>query len=205
MEIKQYQSDLLQSNMYLISENGHTIVIDPSRDLREEDNLKVDMLIVTHEHYDHISGVNQWKEKYGAKLLCSEPCAQNLKSSRKNLSRFFDVFCEMQTWIRLEKMPEADLDYSCQADDTFHDQMTFQWQGHEICLMEIPGHSKGSIGILLDGKEFFSGDSLMENQEIELRFPGGSAKSWEAVGKPRIAAIDRGIRVWPGHFDCFVL
>ena len=32
MEIKRFESDMMASNMYLLSENGHAVVIDPCRD-----------------------------------------------------------------------------------------------------------------------------------------------------------------------------
>ncbi len=204
MEIKRCESDLLRSNMYVITENGHAIVIDPCRDIGPGEGLAVDLLLLTHEHYDHISGVNVWKERYHAPLLCSEACGKNIQSSRKSLSRFFDVFCEMQTWIQLDEPPAAEQEYTCMAEYTFRDRMTFLWQGHTLELMELPGHSGGSGGILVDGKDFFSGDSLMECQEVELRFPGGSAKQWEAVAEPRIKALPSGIKVWPGHFEGFI-
>lgn len=205
MEIRRYVSGLLESNMYLISENGHAVVIDPSEDTSVAEGMTVDLILITHEHYDHISGVNAWKEKYAAPLLCSEACAACISSPRKNLARFFDVFCELQTWIQLKEMPNADESYVCSADQTFADRIVFQWQNHDFEIMEIPGHSKGGMGILLDGKEFFSGDSLMEDRPIELRFPGGSEKLWDQIGKARIEGLPKETRIRPGHFDSFIL
>ena len=176
MEIKAYDSGLLASNMYIISENGHAVVIDPSRDTSPAKGLTVDLLIVTHEHYDHISGVNDWKREYGAPLLCSEKCAGNLGSTLMNQARHFDVFCELQTWIELDEIPQTDHAYTCSADMSFTDSMSLEWQGHELRLIEIPGHSQGSIGIFLDDDGFFSGDSLMEDSGIALRLPGGRDK-----------------------------
>lgn len=203
MEIRRYESDLLSSNMYLIVENSHAIVIDPFRDTSPAKDLIIDQILITHEHYDHISGVNLWKEKTSAPVLCSKPCAENLKDPRKTLASIFEVFCELQTWIKLDKIPSADVKYSCCADNTFSDEIRVDWQGHRLHLFEMPGHSKGSIGILVDQQSFFSGDSLMEKQEIELRFPGGSKDLWKQVGQKRLAALPNPIRVYPGHFTPF--
>lgn len=204
MEIKAYDSGLLASNMYVVSENGHAVVIDPSRDTSPAKGLTVDLLIVTHEHYDHISGVNDWKREYGAPLLCSEKCAENLGNTLMNQARHFDVFCELQTWIKLDEIPRTDHSYTCTAEKTFTDSMSLEWQGHELRLIEIPGHSQGSIGIYLDGDGFFSGDSLLEGKETELRLPGGSKKQWREIGEPRIKAIPEGTTIYPGHFGKFV-
>ena len=83
--------------------------------------------------------------------------------------------------------------------------MIINWMGHVLNLFEVPGHSQGSIGILIDDTDFFSGDSLMENSEIELRMPGGSRKKWKETGSKRIEALPNGIRIWPGHFNGFIL
>lgn len=203
MVIRRYASDLLSSNMYLLEENGHVIVIDPFRDTQMLGGLLADKILLTHEHYDHISGVNLWKEATGAPVLCSGACAENIRNPRKNLARIFEAFCELQTWIVLEEIPQGDPEYTCAADETFADEFTFIWRGHTLRLFEMPGHSMGSIGILLDSSFFFSGDSLMKGREIELRFPGGSRAQWETVGLPRLQRLPPGIRVYPGHFEDF--
>lgn len=205
MDIRRYDTGLLASSMYLIVDGCHAVVIDPCRNTCVAQGLKVDLLVATHEHYDHISGVNAWKECYGAPLLCSAVCAQNLRSPRKNLARYFEAFCELQTWVPVTQIPQADANYTCEADWTFTDVAQWRWRGHVFDFMEIPGHSQGSIGILLDGIHFFSGDSLMRGQSIELHFPGGSEELWKRVGKPRVESLPAGTHVWPGHFDGFVL
>ena len=203
MRIKRIDSGLLHSNMYVVVDNGHAIIIDPCKNIDGAAELVVDYIIVTHEHYDHISGVNEWKQATGAPLICSKACAAGLKDPRKNMSRYFDVFCEMQTWVPIDSRDIEAVEYSCQADMTFEDSARIDWQEHVIRLVALPGHSAGSIGIVLDETDFFSGDSLLENLETELRFPGGSKKKWSEIGKPRTESLADGKRVWPGHFDSF--
>ena len=205
IEIRRYISGLLSSNMYVVIEGDHAIVIDPFEDVQAAKGLTVDTILLTHEHYDHISGVNAWKEATDAPVLCSKVCADNIQNPRMNLARHFREFCELQTWIELKEIPKSNPDYFCSADIVFEDKMTLKWQGHEFSLFEIPGHSLGSIGIMLDGTDFFSGDSLTENGRIELRMPGGSLKKWMETGRRRMELIPEGTRVWPGHFDSFLL
>ena len=204
IEIRRYESGLLSSNMYVVAEGTHAVVIDPFEDTSLCAGLTVDYILLTHEHYDHISGVNAWKEATGAVVFCSRACAENIQNPKKNLARHFREFCGLQTWIRLDEIPASDPTYSCTADQVFEDSVILPWQGHVFRLFEIPGHSLGSTGIMLDEQDFFSGDSLMENSEIELRLPGGSRKCWNEIGAPRMAQIPSGIRVHPGHFDSFI-
>lgn len=204
MEIRRFESDLLSSNMYLIIEDEAAIVIDPFRDAAPAEGLTIDKIILTHEHYDHISGVNLWKTSTRAPVLCSKDCAENISNARKNLSKLFDVFCELQTWVEIREKPNPDLNYTCEADEVFEDKMDFIWHGHTIQLFTMPGHSPGSIGILVDQNCFFSGDSLMENQKIELRLPGGSKIQWKTIGEPRLNELPDVIHVYPGHFSDYM-
>lgn len=205
MIIEKYDSGLLHSNMYVIKENDHVMIIDPCKKMDVLNDETVDYLLLTHEHYDHISGVNEWKEKHRAPLVCSEACAKNIVSSKKNMSRYFDYICEIQTWVPQNEIGFKAIEYSCKADITFSDSMSFEWQGHRVLLMEIPGHSSGSIGIDIDNEHFFSGDSLLKDYPIELRFPSGSKKQWNEVGRKRIEALKNGVRIWPGHFNDFII
>lgn len=204
IEIKRYVSGLLSSNMYVVKEGEHAIVIDPFDDTTPSEGLIIDYIILTHEHYDHISGVNVWKEMTGAPVLCSKACAENIQNPKKNLSNHFKEFCELQTWIELDEIPSSDPYFTCSADEWFEDKMVLEWQEHVLELFEIPGHSLGSIGIMLDSTDFFSGDSLIDNNDIELRMPGGSRKKWREIGAPRISMIPEGIRIYPGHFQEFI-
>lgn len=205
MRIERFPSDKLLSNMYVIVENKHAIIIDPYAYTDPGIGLDVDEIILTHEHYDHISGVNNWKERFSAPVLCSEACARNIASPKKNMARYFPFLCETQTWVKLDEMPEYEETYFCSAEKTFLHEYSFTWQGHFFSLFELPGHSEGGIGILLDHKYFFSGDSVLPDMETELRFPGGSKSNWETVSLPKLRELEGDIVVYPGHFDTFSL
>lgn len=204
MNVERIDSGLLNSSMYVISENGHAIVIDPCLNVDAADTFIIDYLFITHEHYDHIFGVNEWKERTGAPLVCSKVCSEKIKDSKKNQARHFDSFCEIQSFSMQWNPSFFNLRFTCEADITFEREEGIEWQGRRIRLVEIPGHSPGSTGIWIDDM-FFSGDSLIEGKEIELRFPGGSRKQWEESGKKIIDAIPVGTMIYPGHFDRFVL
>ena len=204
MEIGRYTSNLLQSNMYVLCEDGDALVIDPfASDLPLAGiNAVPSLVILTHEHFDHISGVNFYREKFGVPVCASAVCAENLKKPNRNLSRHFDAFCQMQSWLP-GYVCEHSGDYICSADETFSGSEEFIWRGHRIRLTEAPGHSAGSIFIHIDGEYLFAGDSIFKDYPTGTRFTGGSSKDFDRITRPLINTFPRGTMVYPGHFAPF--
>ncbi|MDE5758049.1 MAG: MBL fold metallo-hydrolase, partial [Allobaculum sp.] len=62
----------LQSNCYIVMENGQCLVIDPGDDANQISQmvkalgLKVDGILLTHAHFDHIGGVDTLMEEFNA-------------------------------------------------------------------------------------------------------------------------------------------
>lgn len=204
MKIFTIISNLIYSNMYVIEENNHLILIDPCIIDISLKNKTIDYIFLTHEHYDHISGVNYWKEKCEAKVICSKSCAENIKSSRKNLSIFFKTFCELQIWVKL-KVPVENVKYVCQADKFFDNSLTIEWQGNKIYLFGCPGHSLGSSCVLVNDKILFSGDSLFKDYPTVTGLPGGSKKGWLEKSLPFLKSLPKDTIVYPGHFNSFCI
>lgn len=206
MLIKQYVSGLLNSNMYILEEEGHSILIDPfvfEKDADIESYLKPDLVLLTHEHYDHISGVNFIKETIaGIRTYASFACAANIKRPNRNLSRHFDAFCAMQTWLPACTHAYVG-DYTCEAEETFSGRERMMWRGHTLDLIEAPGHSEGSILIYVDEQFLFAGDSVFRDYPTGTRFVGGSTEKYKNITKKIIDSFPDTTIVYPGHFSCF--
>lgn len=209
MDITCYTSVDMLSNMYVISENDHALVIDPSRDndvlelVKQEAHI-VDKILLTHEHCDHVSGAQRMRSEFGSPVFCSETCAKNLMDSRLNYSRYFNALAKVQSRIYSGTCVDMEA-FVLQADETFTGEAGFTWQGHYVIISELPGHSQGSIGILLDNTYLFIGDTLIWNEKTITRFIGGSKKQLEQVTMPWLYQLDPAIYVYPGHFESFVL
>lgn len=192
--------------MYVIVENGKALIIDPSISEDAKKYLKSEkiediLILLTHEHYDHISGVNWFKEEFTkTKLLCSEPCAKALPKPYKNLSVYYEILFSTKDPEIREYVRNMDVQpYSCEADEFFTGEKEFEWQGHKIYMKETPGHSKGSCCIFWENECMFSGDTLVTGHDTILRLPGGNRKDFAEKTLPFLHSLDRELLVYPGH------
>lgn len=204
MVIDTYTYDLIDSKMYIISEENSAIVIDPcisseAMEMLEQKNISEVMVILTHEHYDHFSGIEMFRNKFtNCKVLCSALCNKYLQQPARNGSKFFSaLFLDKEP----EKLSEAKnvppVAYT--ADMTFSKELGFDWHEHEINLIETPGHSPGSICLIIDDNILFSGDSLLKNDPVVVKLPGGNRKQYNERTVPFLLELDKEMRVFPGH------
>lgn len=207
MEIRRFISPMLDHNMYTLAENGHGVAIDPfycndSRLLM--DDLQMDFMLVTHEHFDHIRGVNEMKQAYGIPLLANAKCNINMQSPTKNFAKFYEAYIKFQQGKQVREIPFDD-QYTCSADAILEDGQCIEWQGHTLQVKLTPGHSAGSNVFILDNKCVFSGDVLLAENIPADRFPGGSKKDFREITLPYLKSLDPKLKIYPGHEESFLL
>ena len=87
LKIERFVNELMSSNCYLVVDepSRHCICIDPASEKSQREiayiegnGLALDYILLTHEHTDHTWGVNALVGRYGAEVVCSEVCKQNL-------------------------------------------------------------------------------------------------------------------------------
>jgi len=98
MEIKQLIVGPLLTNCYILISNEEGVVIDPGGDLKkilkEIEGKKLNYIILTHYHWDHILAAPKLREKTGAKIL--------IHKGEKNFIKFqADQFLDGGEEIRL--------------------------------------------------------------------------------------------------------
>ena len=194
-------------NMYVLKEGNHGILIDPCiMDAGELfDGYVVDYILLTHEHYDHISGVNYWKNLTGAKVICSTACSLGMAEPKINLSSTFQQFCAIQSVRDIDLAMIENVDYVCQADAVYDECFSMEWEGNTIEFFVLPGHSKGSAGILVNNEVLFSGDSLLKDYPVTGCFIGSSGDDWQNISLPKLRKLPSNLWVYPGHFEGFNL
>lgn len=207
MDIHCFSSSTFNVNSYIIEENGHLLLVDPILNAKVRTvigNNVVDFAILTHEHYDHILSVNEINKNNLFPVYCGQAASTALKDPRKNLSRYSEFLLEFIPFVDKTNGISI-LDYSCECDNILYDGQSMSWQGHELLIKETPGHSKGSICILLDGKYLFSGDTVFSKYETAVKLPGGSQKDYRDITLPWLDSLSPETMVYPGHMEPFPL
>lgn len=195
--IKIIKNKPINSNSFILYNNSGSdcIIIDPgTRDCEEllqfttQNNLSPKYILLTHEHFDHIWGVNKLIELFNCKIVCSEKCLEFIANKKKNLSVFYDN-------IGFEIVP-----------NNVHIVLNNKLKicGYTIQFKETLGHSLGSISFWIKDM-FFGGDLLIKDTCTVTKLPGGSKKQLKdsLIGLNEYFS-KRDMVVYPGHGETFL-
>lgn len=199
---------LTDSNCYIIEEEGHVLVIDPNQKqvitkIIKEHQWIIDYVILTHEHCDHMQGLNDLRRSYQFPVIAQKQCSKNLTNRIKNMSGMMGTYLYFKNGEK-EIIPyEA---FTCEpAEITFDKKYEFTWQKHKFQLTSVPGHTAGSSSILMDQINLFSGDYLLPSKEDPTIFPGGSKEEYETYAKLWMESLKEGLHIYPGHGNDYIL
>ena len=169
-------------------------MIDPgSKEEREihdytrREGLKLDYILLTHEHFDHCWGVNYLKEFYPeAKVVATRLCAEWVM---KPWNYFNQLYYNSDEYYQI---PQVDI-------------LVEDWNGILIKFIPTPGHTDKGVCIEIDGS-LFTGDTILYRTKPFLNKRYGASKedlkkSIESVFQTYPADT----KVYPGHGEPFLL
>lgn len=201
--IKQIKSGV--SNCYLISGEEQSVLVDTMTRKQAEkiykqiENQNVSLIILTHGHMDHISGAAYLSEKLGVPIAMHKDDAVLIKDSgaRPMHANSFSgrMICFLSKFMK--NKPEDWFEPNLFLEDG----QSLSEYGVDAAIYSLPGHTKGSLGILVEGKDFIAGDAMMNMMgNIGCRLyedKESMTKSLELI---------RGLKartIYPGHGDPF--
>lgn len=124
MNIKSYSFYPIDAKMYLLVENHRAVILDPcvseeAKEYLQSENVEEIIVLLTHEHYDHISGINWLRESFKrTKVICSEACGAALGKPHKNLSEYYEILFSGKDEKTQDYVKNMNIQpYSCEADE----------------------------------------------------------------------------------------
>lgn len=181
----------LQNNVYLISDGVGTLVVDPSCDaqtiMAALDGRKLDAIVLTHAHWDHVGAAAELRQLTGATVIASTTDAPLIEEPRDTGTTRVAEACPVDVRV---------------ANGDTVNVGNMAWK-----VMETPGHTEGSICLFIipafgnhEGglPVLIAGDTLFKGSFGRTDFEGGSL---EAMGQSmkRLAMLPDDVAVLPGH------
>jgi glyoxylase-like metal-dependent hydrolase (beta-lactamase superfamily II) len=157
MYVKKIINSYFETNSYIFEYNNSLFIIDPGSDINKIinslENKKLDYILLTHGHMDHIGSVKELIKLYNPKVYLS-----NLDKDYINGNIILDPYFDKNNY-----------------NFEFIDYSNFNIDG--IKIINTKGHSKGSVSIYLEKEEIiFTGDTLFKGSFGRFDFPLGNFK-----------------------------
>jgi Zn-dependent hydrolases, including glyoxylases len=188
MFVKQIQVGQMAVFAYLVGDpiTGDALVIDPAGDTKEiiaeakKNNLRINYIVNTHGHVDHIGGNAEMQKATGAKIVVHEDDAIMLTSTPAMMLRMFGA----------KPSPPADI--------LVKDGDIISVGNVNLKVIHTPGHSPGGISLYSPGY-VFTGDTLFVEAVGRTDLPGGSWQTMYKAIKEKLFCLPEDTRVMPGH------
>jgi len=180
----------IATNCYIVGSDSTRkgMVIDPGAEAKtilksiEKTGLSIELIVVTHSHFDHIGAVKALKDATGAKF------AVGGDSSRITPGAFVKLVSVMSAGSA--KVPEPNV-FLKDGDKIYIDDLHFK-------VLFTPGHSPDEISLYGHGI-LFSGDTLFNTGIGRTDFPGCSYKQLEESIRNKLYTLPDSTVVYPGH------
>lgn len=195
----------IDERMYVVKCGKEMIIVDPNiceplLEKIDEWSISDITILLTHEHYDHITGVKWLLKHANGSVICSSGCKRILDHPLVSVQDYYDVLIPPEEKDYYENHHLLDAEgYVFDVDDTFESRLSFIWAGMEVECIAAPGHSIGGAVYIINGKYVFTGDNLVNGSKVITRFPGGNRKDYIRFTKPVLQKLREDSIIFPGH------
>ena len=189
LKIKKFITGEIQTNVYLVfdEETKKAFLVDCPEPIQEyvnfikENQLKMEFVVITHGHYDHIDGLGEFLNKFNTPFYISKKDEHMLINPLNNGSLV------MGNSVVVNKKAKF-----------LEDREKIKFENNELKIIETAGHTRGGICIKLNNW-LFSGDTLFYHSVGRTDFPYADTEQLLNSIKVKLFILENGVQVFPGH------
>ena len=119
----------------------------------------ISLIVITHGHIDHYGSAEELRRLTGAPIAIHRADAEYLEKGINYIGTPVDLFGRVtkSLFIRTDKFVSKSL----KVDIVFDDEVDLREFGINGRIIHTPGHTEGSVSLILSGGEAIVGDLLM--------------------------------------------
>ena len=194
LQIRSFVFNPFSENTYVVyNDHKNAFIIDPGnftteetrllQNFIEENGLKIQNILLTHAHIDHVLGLQTVYNLYNVPVLLHETEKEILDRNPMDANRFGFFFKPFEGEIQFLKENEV-----------------LKLDEDEFKILHVPGHSPGHIAFHNEAQKFVvSGDVLFEGSigRSDL-YKGNHEQLLESI-RTKLFILDGDTKVYNGH------
>ncbi len=197
LDVRQLTVGPVAENCYLVRREGSDrgLIVDPGEEAErilakvEAAGMKIEAILVTHCHFDHIGAVAPVARETGAPVFCPEIEVP--------------VLADIMSFVPWEGFGPFE---SYEADEKVSGGEALELAGLTLDVVFTPGHSPGHVTYAVrDEDALFSGDVLFQGSVGRVDLPGGDGPTLMRSIQGLVESYPDEAVVYPGHMGVTTL
>jgi glyoxylase-like metal-dependent hydrolase (beta-lactamase superfamily II) len=189
LQLAVFPDELFAENCFVIRrrDTDAALVVDPGLQVERvlghlnQEGLKVERILVTHGHIDHVAGVPALRSHTAAPVMMHPDDL---------------VILDWEQFRQLPFVPRGFERFS--IDEPLSHGSSFKFQDVELRVLHTPGHTEGSVCFLV-GLDCFAGDTLFQRGIGRTDLPGGNMQKIVFSIRNVLYALPPRTVIYPGH------
>ncbi|HNW69337.1 MAG TPA: MBL fold metallo-hydrolase [Bacteroidales bacterium] len=158
-----------RSNVFLLTNGAKNILIDTGpkfmgktleKRLTRLNVHQIDYLILTHSHFDHAGNARSIKEKFNARVIIHKDEASYLASGDFLIPQGTNFVTRTLVNLLSKHVAHKFKCEPCSNDLLTETKNNFKDDGFNAYIMHTPGHSSGSVSVIVDDEIALVGDAM---------------------------------------------
>lgn len=158
-----------RSNIFLVTNDKVNLLVDTGRAFMGRRLIRklnrvltgpLDLLLLTHTHFDHAANACMVKEQFNPKIIVHEAESAFLLSGDSPVPAGTNIFTKFLV-NRFGQFAQKIVRYnSCKTDNIISDRYDLSCTGIDAYIIHTPGHSAGSVSLIVENEIAIVGDTL---------------------------------------------